>query len=148
MNRIDRHPDTELLDRLRAGLLDQEPAQKARLEAHLESCETCRRRAERVAQLQPDATALQNLERRLDQARQRAMQMPRRASLPRFVVPVAAAAAVALLAVILVDPLQQEAPSEPQLADSTAVEVPELYEELDFFLWLADHKARTRDSAT
>lgn len=148
MNRIDRHPDTELLDRLRAGLLDQEPAQKARLEAHLESCETCRRRAERVAQLQPDATALQNLERRLDQARQRAMQMPRRASLPRLVVPVAAAAAVALLAVILVDPLQQEAPSEPQLADSTAVEVPELYEELDFFLWLADHKARTRDSAT
>lgn len=148
MNTIDRHPDTELLDRLRAGLLDQEPAQKARLEAHLESCETCRRRAERVAQLQPDATALQNLERRLDQARQRAMQMPRRASLPRFVVPVAAAAAVALLAVILVDPLQQEAPSEPQLADSTAVEVPELYEELDFFLWLADHKARTRDSAT
>lgn len=148
MNTIDRHPDTESLDRLRAGLLDHEPAQKARLEAHLENCETCRRRAERVARLQADAIILQDLEQRLDQARQRAMQVPRRASLPRFVVPVAAAAAVALLAVVLVNPLRQETPAEPQLADSTAVEVPELYEELDFYLWLADHKARTGDSAT
>jgi predicted anti-sigma-YlaC factor YlaD len=148
MNTSNRHPDTELLDRLRAGLLDQEPAHKAQLEAHLANCESCRRRTQRAAHLQPDAAVSQNLEHRLDQARQRAMQMPRRASLPRFVVPVAAAAAVALLAVILVDPLQQEAPSEPQLAESTGVEVPELYEELDFYLWLADHKARTGDSAT
>ena len=149
MNTIDRHPDTELLDRLRSGLLDAAPEQKTQLEAHLASCESCRRRADLKAQLHPHLLASPDLDNRLDQARRRALQMPRRSSLPRFAIPLATAAAVALLAVVLVEPVQrQTAPPEPQLANSGTREVPELYEELDFYLWLADHKASTRDSAT
>ena len=38
------HPDTELLDRLRAGLLDDSIELKDRLEHHLVACPQCRSR--------------------------------------------------------------------------------------------------------
>ena len=40
-----QHPDTELLDRLRAGLLDDLPREKAAIEEHLATCESCRNHA-------------------------------------------------------------------------------------------------------
>ncbi len=92
----------------------------------------------------------QALDSRLDKARERALRVPARSSLARFAAPLATAAAVALLAVILVEPVQhQETPSESRLVNNAGTgDVPELYEELDFYLWLADHKANTGDSAT
>ena len=43
MNRSEQHPDSILLDQLRAGLLDGDPRQKSELEQHLQHCERCRR---------------------------------------------------------------------------------------------------------
>jgi hypothetical protein len=145
MNTSNRHPDSELLDRLRSGLLDEQPEQRTQLEAHLAGCADCRTRADWARRLQLDAAAGDDLQRRLDLARERALHMPRAWSLRRLALPVGAAAAVAMLAVVLVKPVQSP---EPQLADSSAVEVPELYEELDFYLWLADHKGSSTDPAT
>ena len=57
------------------------------------------------------------------------------------------AASVALVAVLLVKPALEPEPDEARLASTDVREVPELYEELDFYLWLADHK-EDKDSRT
>ena len=136
-----KHPDSELLDQLRAGLLDEEPARKAALESHLEQCSACRQRHNWPAALQAADPAL---DRRLDQARQQAMQAHGKTALRRFA-PLAAAAAVALVAILLVQPTPQPGPQNTQVAGST--EVPEIYEDLDFYLWLTEHNG-SRDSST
>ena len=146
MNRHSQHPDTELLDRLRAGLLDDYPVQKGEVEAHLQGCEQCRQRCDWETKLQAAALQFPQLDERLQHARQRALHSPRRKALQRFV-PLAAAAAVALVAVVVVNPLRQETPSETQVASTDKNEVPEVVEELDFYLWLADHK-HIQDSST
>ena len=51
MNKPEQHPDSELLDRLRSGLLDDSPLEKASLEAHLQQCDYCRRAYHWPAQL-------------------------------------------------------------------------------------------------
>ena len=139
MNRPDQHPDTEILDRLRAGLLDENPSQKAALETHLQQCETCRRACHwPVAALQPNSTQSERLARQLDRARHRALQAPAKTSLRRFT-PLLAAAAIALVAVLVVKPLQSPESEETQLAVTGPGAVPDIYEDLDFYLWLADH---------
>jgi hypothetical protein len=145
MNRTDSHPDTERLDQLRAGLLDDRPALKAELEAHLGDCPACRRRFNLPASLRLQTVQPDDLQARLDQARRRALMSGRR-RLWHTLVPVAAAAAVALVAVLVSNPLQQP-DEEIQVAETAPQEVPELYEDLDFYLWLADHK-HSGDSAT
>ncbi|HHJ18142.1 MAG TPA: hypothetical protein ENJ80_15790 [Gammaproteobacteria bacterium] len=136
-----KHPDSELLDRLRAGLLDDAPAQKAELENHLAQCSACRQRHNWPATLQAADPALDN---RLDRARQRAIQAPGKSALRRFA-PLAAAAAIALVAILLVQTARQPDPENTRMAGTT--EVPEVYEDLDFYLWLTDHNG-SRDSST
>jgi len=145
MSSYKHHPDTERLDQLRAGLLDDKPAQKAELEAHIQHCKTCRQRYDWPTVLTgvPQASALNT---QLDRARQRALTVPKKTLLRRFV-PVAAAAAMALVTVILVNPLQQPDSADTQLARTTEADSPEVFEDLDFYLWLADHKDM-EDSST
>lgn len=146
MNRPDQHPDTELLDRLRAGLLDEDPLQKAGLEAHIKQCVTCRRGYAWPAAMRSDDAQIQHLARQLDGARRKAL-LPRKKTALRRFAPLAAAAAIALVAVLVVKPLQSPDTDDTQLAGTTPGAVPEIYEDLDFYLWLADHKG-SPDSST
>ena len=68
MNRPDQHPDTETLDQLRAGLLDDDPARKSELEAHLKRCEQCRRLYDWPGAIAGPDLETGQLDRRLDQA--------------------------------------------------------------------------------
>ena len=146
MSRDKLHPDTELLDQLRAGLLDDDPVRKTELEAHLQGCGRCRQRYDWDGRLQVGRLAIPHPSQRLERARQQALHAVAARRLPR-VVPFAVAAAVALVAVLLIKPALQPEPEQARLAGGNATEVPELYEELDFYLWLADHKG-DKDSRT
>ena len=145
MSSYRHHPDTELLDQLRAGLLDDMPAKKAELESHIQHCDTCRQRYDWPAVLRSGA-AQSDLNQRLDRARRQALAVPEK-SLLRRLVPVAAAAAIALVTVVLVNPLQDTGNNDLQLASSGEENTPEVFEDLDFYLWLADH-TDTDDSST
>ncbi len=135
----DQHPGTEILDQLRAGLLDDNPSRKAAVEAHLQQCESCRHSYQwPAAALQPDGAQFEQLARQLDGVRRRALQAPHKTSLRRLA-PLFAAAAIALVAVLVVKPLQSPDTEKTQLAVTTPSTVPDIYEDLDFYLWLADH---------
>ena len=144
MNRPEEHPDTEWLDQLRAGLLDDNPARKSELEAHLKRCQKCRRLFDWPGELVAQGRHADGAGIRLDQARQQALATSSRSPLRRFA-PLATAAAIALIAIVSVNQWQQIEPTETRVAGTTNGEVPEVYEDLDFYLWLADHKA-SRDS--
>lgn len=146
MNASNAHPDRESLDRLRADLLDDE-SRRRELEQHLRECAVCRQRYDWQGLMKAADLAGPALEQQLDHAREQALRAPRRSLLSRRLVPLAVAASIALLAVILVNPLQQAPDPDTQLARDSR-EAPELYEELDFYLWLADHKHANEDSAT
>ena len=146
MSRPDQHPDTELLDQLRAGLLDEDPLQKAALDAHIQQCETCRQGYDWPAALRSDDGQTQHLVGQLDHARHQALLARKKTALRRFA-PLAAAAAIALVAVLVVKPLQSPDTGDTRLAGTTPDAVPEIYEDLDFYLWLTDHKA-SPDSST
>ena len=146
MNRANLHPDSELLDQLRAGLLDHDPGQKTELEAHLAHCQRCQQRYDWDGTLQVGALPVADVGERLDRARRQALQVTGPGLARRFV-PFAVATAVALVAVLLVKPALEPDPDEARLAGTDTKQVPELYEELDFYLWLADHK-EDKDSRT
>ncbi len=142
MNRSEQHPDSTLLDQLRAGLLDDRPQQKAEIEQHLQHCEQCRRTYDFPAGLLATPPALDS---RLDALRRQAL-AARPIRRLRPLVPLAAAAALALVAVALVNLQPGSQNDNPQIATSNQA-VPDLYEDLDFYLWLADHRD-ARDSST
>jgi hypothetical protein len=141
MNRSEQHPDSILLDRLRAGLLDDDPLKKAAVDQHLQQCDGCRRAYDWPAGLR---SAAADVDEQLNQLRRRALAAP--ANRSRRWLPVAAAAALALVAVALFHLLPTPDTGEPRVAASSQA-VPDLYEDLDFYLWLADHKS-TSDSST
>jgi hypothetical protein len=142
MNRSEQHPHSVLLDRLRAGLLDDDPLQKAALEQHLQQCVGCRRAYDWPAGLRIAAT---EVDRQLDHLRRQVLAAPP-ANRSRHWLPLAVAAAVALVTVALFQLLPAPDSGKPQVAASSQ-NVPDLYEDLDFYLWLADHK-NTSDSST
>ncbi len=146
MNRHNLHPDTELLDRLRAGLLDDAPDRKRELEAHLEHCQHCRQRYDLGGNLGVGLLGIPDPRQGLERARQRALQATPRAPARRLA-PFAVVAAAALVAVLLVKPALEPESDSARLASNGNKEVPELYEDLDFYLWLADHKEQD-DSRT
>ncbi|HHO68284.1 MAG TPA: hypothetical protein ENK12_04550 [Gammaproteobacteria bacterium] len=141
MNDPTRHPDTELLDRLRAGLLDDQPQAKQRLEDHLREC----RRCARLADWQPLAARVTGpgdaarLDAALRRARQQALGRRRRPT--RRLLPLALAASlVAAIAVGLYTPQPETDTGPTRVAHSEEAGTPDLYEDLDFYLWLADHR--------
>lgn len=142
MNKPERHPDTEMLDRLRAGLLDDQPQDKAAIEQHLQQCSACRRQLGWTAQLNETVPLP---DEQLDRLRRGALAAPAVKRHHRLV-PLAAAAALAIAAVGLFHLLPTPERENPQVAASNQ-SVPDLYEDLDFYLWLADHKA-PGDSST
>ncbi|MGD8312960.1 MAG: hypothetical protein PVJ66_10225 [Gammaproteobacteria bacterium] len=140
------HPDPELLDRLRAGLLDELPEQKARIEAHLAGCGACRSRLDTWRQLGPGALGPQleptALRSDLQLARHRALEAAGSGS-GWSLVPYATAALLLIAVSVGLWSLQPDQTTPPQLAAQHGQEVPELYEDLDFYLWLADQENGT-----
>jgi anti-sigma factor RsiW len=142
----DTHPDTDALDRLRAGLLDDAPAQRQALLDHLGGCDGCRTRyglADRVraaldGQLESPAVA-GALRARRSAALGGAGSRPRSPT-PRLAL--AGAALSLLVGVGIFLALEAERPTDtlPPLASQEAV--PDLYDDLDFYLWLAREREK------
>ncbi len=144
MNTHNTHPDSEQLDSLRAGLLDDTPQLKADIEAHLADCLSCRAHYDMAGHLLPGRLPVATPTVQLDRIRRQALETrSSRQHLSAF----ALAAALALVAVLLVKPDLQDASRETRVAQTATEDTPALYEDLDFYLWLADHKSDS-DSAT
>ncbi len=140
MNGFEQHPDPEVLDKLRAGMFDDDPQQRLHLEQHLSRCPACRDAYDWPDRL---GTCGGVADEQLDWLRQQALRARRPTS--RRWLPAAAAAAL-LLAVFGLATLDRRPAPPPQVAAGEA-QVPDLYEDLDFYLWLADHKGKP-DSST
>jgi anti-sigma factor RsiW len=136
------HPDTELLDRLRAGLLDDNIDVRTRLEHHLDTCPRCRARLLVWEHLGPEAlgawpVADSTLSLVLRQARRHAMTAGRRRHIQHY--PLLATAAMLIIALSAgLWGLRHEFMETPQMTARTTEEVPDLYEDLDFYLWMAN----------
>ena len=135
-----QHPDPEQLDQLRAGLLDDQPEEKAALESHIEHCTVCQLHFGSWQQLNPDAFGPRldtaSLGSSLQQARSQAMSKTG-SRFSRTFTPYATAALL-LIAVSVgfwVTPPEYQDTSQ-RIADRSQ-EVPDLYEDIDFYLWLA-----------
>ena len=136
------HPDDVALDRLRAGLLEDDAAR-----AHIETCAACRQRLavwERLAgQLQTGAPPDSTLARQLRARRQTALagRAAARASGERRWTPqyLAMAAAVATLAIglsVFVTLDRFESDATPDTINAQADATPDVYADIDFYLWL------------
>jgi anti-sigma factor RsiW len=136
----DRHPDREQLDRLRAGLLDDEPDTRAALEAHIEGCPDCQASLQGWQQLGPDALGpaidTARVEAGLRQARQIALAGTGHRRPMRY----ATLATAALLLVIVSAGLLTLNTGQQQNTLQATAGVPEIYEDIDFYLWLADQQ--------
>ena len=136
-----QHPDLELLDRLRAGLLDDQPEEKTNLELHLAGCAACREQLDSWQQLGPAGLGPQLDSRRLasdlQAARQRALGTGAgRHRRPAFV-PYAAAAVLLLAVSAGLWTLLPDTGTTTHMATRSGQQIPDVYEDLDFYLWLA-----------
>ena len=134
------HPDSEQLDMLRAGLLDDTPGRKTMLEQHLAGCRTCRERAapwQKLAARLDDTLQPAGLQEQLHRARQSALSTENRHT-RRTLVPYAAAAALLIAVLVGILGLPTGTTHAPDRAAQTAQAVPDTYEDLDFYLWLAN----------
>ena len=137
-----KHPDTELIDRLRAGLLDELPEEKQALETHIAGCAECQAQLDHWAQLTPSALGpeLDNskLQQDLDNARRHALA----ANNSRPVLGLVPYATAALLLIAIsagVWNLYPEPDFSQQTAHNTQV-ISDIYEDVDFYLWLANQE--------
>jgi len=144
-----QHPDLELLDRLRAGLLDDRPDEKSALADHLAHCAACQAQFGSWEQLAPGALGPvidpAALRRDLRNARVRALDsgtVRHRHALAPY-----AAAALLLIAVTVgIWTGQNWLQPQPQMTAQATHEVPDIYEDLDFYLWLATQKDTESDT--
>jgi anti-sigma factor RsiW len=135
------HPDTEFLDRLRAGLLDESSAERDALEKHLAGCAQCRASLDSWRQLGPDALGTE-LDSRvvgagLRQARRHALAAGERRHAGAY----SALAAAAMLLLAITAGLWTWQPGLDGALQMTAHNgdaVPDLYEDLDFYLWMTN----------
>jgi anti-sigma factor RsiW len=138
------HPDRELLDRLRAGLLDDDADTRAALEAHIADCPRCQANLDSWQQLGPDALGpaldAAGVTAGLQQARRSALASAGR----RRPLSYAALAAAALLLMIISAGLLtlNTGLQQPQTPLQAAGEIPEVYEDIDFYLWLAGQQEK------
>jgi len=149
------HPDTEQLDRLRCGLLDDEPQLKTSLNEHIAACPDCMTRFSSWDQLHQMAEKTgitnQQLKHKLGSARQTALAASPSTRSHRLI-PLAVAAALftALSAGLLT--LQYNDPAFIQknndtLAVQMGSDILDVYEDLDFYLWLATQEENGANSS-
>jgi predicted anti-sigma-YlaC factor YlaD len=137
------HPDPEQLDRLRAGLLDDKADEKALLEQHMDKCSTCRTQFQGWARLGATMMDAQlpadALHRDLQRARRVALSSRRHRGVRSFV-PYATAALLLVAVTVGLWTMQPGDESQPLLTARSTETIPDTYEDLDFYLWLANQK--------
>jgi predicted anti-sigma-YlaC factor YlaD len=135
------HPDPEQLDRLRAGLLDNTPDEKAGLKRHLDECSVCRTQFEGWARFGAATMDAEPPTAALQRARRAALATSkRRHSHVRAFAPYATAALLMVAVTIGVWTIQPGEESRPQLTAQSGAAIPDTYEDLDFYLWLANQQ--------
>jgi len=138
-----QHPDPEQLDKLRAGLLDDQPAVKSALESHIGHCPSCQSLMNSWQQLGPTALgpqlAPESLGHSLRQARQQALRATGKGHSRTFM-PYATAALLLIAVSIGIWTLQPDNGVQQQMAVQDSRMIPDIYEDLDFYLWLANQK--------
>ena len=144
-----QHPDPEQLDRLRAGLLDDQADEKSSLENHIEHCPSCQSQYNSWQQLGPGALGprldTESLDQTLQQARSQALDHTD-VRHSRTFTPYATAALL-LIAVSIGFWVAQPEQQDTQLATAeTGQDVPDLYEDIDFYLWLAGQNGNSIDN--
>ena len=135
------HPDPAILDSLRAGLLDDHPSEKAALESHLAGCDSCRTQHaawQQLAETGLDGLDAERLRNDLRQARTTALSD----AVPRHhgagLLPYATAAALLVAVALGLWNYPLTGPDSPTATATVAQTVPDIYEDLDFYLWLAN----------
>ena len=144
------HPDDVLLDKLRAGLLDDEPSTLADVNAHVEHCAQCRVRLDAWSRLTA-ALELDHSDEALPAAdlRHRApSEDAKRASggYGKFAMALAAALVLALGLRFMLNRHTVGYDQSPVVANGAA-KVPDLYSNIDFYLWMAQHNKTTGGSS-
>ncbi len=143
------HPDAQLLDMLRAGLLDDDPQAAESVKAHLRQCGACRRRAAVWEELNHATESCEQADPPIGRelaARRRAVLAgtPGGTRRRRF-------AGMALAATLAVMALGIGVVYNHQISDlgtqhaAMGGSVPDLYADIDFYIWLAEHKKQAGD---
>ena len=145
------HPDPETLDRLRAGLLDEHPAEKAAIEAHLASCGNCRSQLSAWNQIvtaaMPSRGDRMHIRSRLQLAREHALASRPVRRHTVGLVPYATAAMLLIAVSLGLWNYQFGTTYGTRESTTVAQSVPDIYEDLDFYLWLANQEeTATEDS--
>lgn len=139
------HPDDIQLDKLRAGLLDDEPSTLTGVTAHVEHCARCRARLDKW----PRLTAVLELDRPNEAALTAGLsssapsaQGTKRAAgghgVPKLAMALAAALVLALGLRFMLD-RQTASDDQTSIVANDAAKVPDLYSNIDFYLWMAQH---------
>lgn len=134
---ISDHPSDAELDRLRAGLYDDRVAERETLRAHLAACGRCEARVGRWDQardalgIEPPYVRAQLRARRATALAGTGAAIPRAS---RWGLPLALAAGVA--AVVLALGVALHTPDNTRDVQLAETEVPDLYTDIDFYLWL------------
>lgn len=139
------HPTSADFDRLRAGLLDGEPAAREALEAHLRQCAACRQRAgwwarvtETLAEDLPGPVAA-DLGARRRRALHGGVIAARRGRAPLALALTATVAALAIgLGVTVFDEHNR---GDVAMRTTLHEQAPDFYGDIDFYLWLMERQA-------
>jgi anti-sigma factor RsiW len=141
-----QHPDTEQLDQLRAGLLDDQTDEKAALESHIEHCPSCQSLMNGWQQLGPSALGpqldVESLGHSLQQARQQALNDAGK-SHSRTFMPYATAALLLIAVSVGFWIAQPDYRDTPLMTADHSPDVPDLYEDIEFYLWLAEQNGNS-----
>ena len=142
------HPDSIQLDQLRAGLLDHQPTVKSPLLEHLLDCAACRQQTaamDKLAATQRDALnpklAQQLRTRRMAALAGDAARRPRPSATRRLAPAFALAMVMAVMIGVggFLELAPAPAPVPRDVAQTTNDNVPDLYADIDFYLWLSNH---------
>ncbi|MDE2088893.1 MAG: hypothetical protein KGJ12_02615 [Gammaproteobacteria bacterium] len=148
------HPNDVQLDKLRAGLLDDEPSTLADVRAHVEHCAQCRARLDKWSRL----TAVLELDRANEAALATgsrnsvpSAQGTQRATgghgVPKLAMALAAALVLTLGLRFMLD-RHTIGYDQSQVVANDATKAPDLYSNIDFYLWMAQHNKTTGGSDT
>ena len=150
------HPEVAQLDRLRAGLLDNNPAAKSRLLDHMRDCVHCRHAVAAIDAVvmsehgQPDARLAQQLRMRRQAALAGKAATSRATPPARYFLAPAWALAMILAVVMgagVFLGLEPGSTSTPQELAQAPGDVPDVYADIDFYLWLSNHPATENSDA-